>query len=71
MKIKLRVYPKASRERVIQDKDSFKVYVTIPAEKQKANKRALLILAKFLKIEKSRLSIVKGKRHRDKIIEIS
>jgi uncharacterized protein (TIGR00251 family) len=70
MKIKLRVIPRAKKERVEESASGLRVYVNQPAVEGKANKRLLEVLAAYLKVRKSSLSIIKGKTSRDKIIEI-
>ena len=71
MRLKVKVYPSAGREEVTREEDgSFKVKLTAPPERGKANKELLKLMAGELKIPKSRLSIKSGKHSRTKIIEI-
>ena len=71
MTLRLRVIPKASSNRIIQlSAGSFKVYVTAPAEDNKANKAVIELLAKYFKVRKSQISIIRGKRSHDKAVEI-
>ena len=71
MKIRVRVIPKAKKERVEGFGDGLKVYVNAPALEGKANKRLLEVLALHLKVKKTSLRIIKGETSRNKIIEIS
>lgn len=48
--------------------DSFKVYVTAPAQKGKANKNMLKLLARHLGITPAHLLITKGDRSNDKTV---
>ena len=70
MRIKVRAYPSSKQERIIEGNDFLKIYLTIPAEKGKANKRLLELLSRYLNLRKSSLKIVRGQTKRDKIIDI-
>lgn len=48
----------------------YKVYVTVPPEDGKANKKVIELLAEYFKVSKSQVKIVKGEISRNKIIEI-
>lgn len=68
----IRVTPKASSNRIkTEDDGSIRVYVTTAPEDGKANKKVIEVLAKELKIAKSRIAIIKGETSRDKTIVIS
>ena len=72
MKIDVRVVPGSSKRSVIKLPDgNLLVRVTERPDKGKANKAAIEILADYLNIPKSRLSISSGATSRKKIIEIS
>jgi len=63
------VIPRAKIERVIQETPtSFKVYVTQPAEKGKANKAMLRVLARYLQVRNSDLILSKGERYNEKTV---
>ncbi len=47
------------------------VFVSVPPEKGKANKAAIAILAKALKVPKSAISVAVGETARDKVFRIS
>ncbi|MBN2120719.1 MAG: DUF167 domain-containing protein [Candidatus Omnitrophica bacterium] len=70
MMLKVRVVPRAKKEKIEEFQQGLKVYVTAPALEGKANKRLLEVLATHLKVKKSSLKIIKGQTSRDKIIEI-
>jgi len=70
MRIKVRVIPRAKKERIEEFDAGLKVYVTKPALQGRANKRLIEILAPYLKVKKSCLRIIKGLTAPDKIIEI-
>ncbi len=71
MKIKVKVYPNSSKERVKQELGVLKVYVSASPEKGKANKRVVDILSKYLKVKKSSLKIIRGLSSREKTVEIA
>ncbi|MGC8201797.1 DUF167 domain-containing protein [Aliiroseovarius sp. PTFE2010] len=69
--IAVRVTPKASRNRLTRDGDAIRVYVTaLPAGGQ-ANTAAIALLSKGLGIAKSRISLKRGGRARDKVFVIN
>ncbi|MFH1593745.1 MAG: DUF167 domain-containing protein [Candidatus Omnitrophota bacterium] len=71
MKLAVRVYPRSSREEVVKLKDGgLKVYMHTPAEGGKANKRLVEMIAEYLVAKKSEVKIIKGRKSRNKIIEI-
>jgi uncharacterized protein (TIGR00251 family) len=71
MRIKVRVVPRAKREKIEEFDEGLKVYVTKPALRGEANRRLLEILAPYFKVKKSCLRIIKGQTSRDKIIELT
>ena len=71
MKIKVKVYPNSSKERVKEELGFFKVYVSASPDKGKANKRLIEILSAYLKVKKSSLKITRGLSSRDKTVEIA
>jgi len=68
--VKVRVIPRAKKARVEKFGDGFKVYLTAPPVDGKANKALLEALAAHLNVRKSQVSIIKGERSRDKIVEV-
>ena len=66
----VRVNPRASRNRVEQQGNSFKVYLTKPAAEGAANKQLVDLLSAYLKIKKYQIRIKSGEKSRDKIVEI-
>ena len=70
-----KVNPHSKKNEVIKEEDMFgsilyKVYTTQPPEDGKANKAVIELLAKFFKIPKSKITIIKGETSRTKIITI-
>ncbi len=76
MKISIKVIPNAKQNEIAEDgfDDAgariLKIRVNQPPEDGKANKAAIELLAKYLKVKKSAVSIISGETSRNKIVEI-
>jgi len=76
MRISIKVIPNAKQNEIAEggfDESGariLKVRVNQPPEDGKANKAAIDLLAKYLKVKKSAVSIISGETSRNKIIEI-
>ncbi|MCD6454604.1 MAG: DUF167 domain-containing protein [Candidatus Aminicenantes bacterium] len=70
MKIRVKVHPRAKKEKVIEGEDLWEIWVNEPPEGGKANKRVIELLAKKLGISKSRIEIITGHKSRQKILEV-
>ena len=70
MQLKVRVQPKANHNLIEVVGDTVTIRVTAAPEGGKANDAVVALLAKRLGIAKSRLSIVRGQRARDKTVRI-
>ena len=70
MKIAVRVQPRSSKEEVIADGDGLKVYLRESATDGKANEALRRVLGDHFNIAKSCVTILRGERSRNKIIEI-
>ena len=71
MRISVRVIPGARTNEVLElGERAYKVKVTTVPEKGKANVAVQKLLAKHLRIPKSKLILVKGDTSQDKIFEI-
>jgi uncharacterized protein (TIGR00251 family) len=67
--LSVKVYPSSSRNQVIQvSTDSYKVYVTAAAEKGKANKAMVRLMARELGLPPSHLIISRGDRSNEKTV---
>jgi len=71
MILNVRVVPKASKNLVKKEEDYLKVYLTKPAQNGLANTQLIALLAEYLNIKKYQVKIIKGKRSRDKLVEIN
>lgn len=69
MLVKLKVHPDSKENKIIQKGgDCFEVWVRAPAERGLANKAALQILGRQMKMPPGKLSLVKGAHSRSKIV---
>ena len=68
--IAVRVTPKASRNRIVVEDGTIRVYVTVVPEGGKANAAVAKLLAKALGVPKSRLELVRGATARDKVFRV-
>lgn len=59
------------RQEVVEDSDgSFTIYVKSPAIEGRANKEAVELLAKYFKVSKSRVELVRGEKSKCKVFRI-
>ena len=71
MRIELKVIAKAKREEVKKiSEHTYRIKVTAPPEKGKANKRVIELLSEELGIKRQHIKIVSGETSNRKIIEI-
>ena len=70
MKIKVRVFFRAKREKVLPTDDVLKVYTREPAIEGRANKKVIELLAEYFHTKKYQVTIIKGEKQRDKVVEI-
>ncbi|EKD49252.1 MAG: hypothetical protein ACD_63C00208G0002 [uncultured bacterium] len=71
LKLRVKVIPNARNIRVKEIADgSLKVWLVERAEKGKANKALIKILADYFGLEKGKIKIVKGEKSREKVIEV-
>jgi uncharacterized protein (TIGR00251 family) len=69
--LRVRVQPKASRNTIsIEEDGQIRASITAPPTDNAANKALCALLAKTLGIAKSNVSVVKGDKSRDKVLEI-
>ena len=69
--LKVRVQPKASKNLVEgYVGDTFRLRVTAPPENGKANAAVIALLAAPLDVNRSRLTVIKGLKSRDKIVGV-
>ena len=72
MKIKVNVIPNSSRNEIVGwQGDTLKIKVKAPADKGKANKELINILAKKFNVKKGQINIKSGHKIRTKLILIN
>lgn len=71
MKIDVKVIPAAKRSLVKQEGKTWRVYLNAPAVDGKANKALIALLAKYFKVRKNQIEIIKGLKSRRKTININ
>jgi uncharacterized protein (TIGR00251 family) len=72
MLIRVYVTPNAREARVVKVRDDyFEVRVDAMAVGGRANKRLLEILAEHFKVQRSRISILKGTKTRNKLVQVT
>jgi uncharacterized protein (TIGR00251 family) len=71
MRIEVKAIARASREEVQRISErSYRIKVTAPPEKGRANERIIKLLSKELDIKKQHIKIISGQASTRKIIEI-
>ena len=66
----IRVIPKAKETKVVEESWGLKVYVTAAAEKGRANKAVVEVLANHFGVKKDQIRFITGLRSRNKVVEI-
>jgi uncharacterized protein len=67
----VRVQPRASRDEILADALRLRVRITAPPVEGAANEHLLRFLAAQFGVAPSRVSLVRGKKARDKLVRIS
>lgn len=71
MIIRVKVLPNAKKSEIMKiDENNFRIRVNAPAEDGKANSRLLKILSKYFDTPESSISVLKGFKSRNKLVEI-
>ena len=70
MKISVKVKPNSKTDKVEKADDSFLIHVKEPPQENKANRAVINLLAEYFQVPKSQIIILKGKKSRQKIVEI-
>jgi uncharacterized protein (TIGR00251 family) len=70
MKIKVKVNPNSKIEKIERKDELFLVYVKQPAKDNKANESLILLLSKYFKVPKTKITILHGKKSKIKIVSI-
>ena len=70
MRLKIKVIPNAKQNKLVDEKGSYKVYLTAPAIEGKANKALIGFLAESFHVKKKQIVILQGEKSRNKIVEM-
>lgn len=70
MRIEVKVFPKSSREELIEKDGMLKAYVKAAPDKGKANKALIGLIAGKYRVRKRAVSIVRGGTSRMKVLDI-
>jgi len=70
MKIKVKVIPRAKKEKIKKEDGIIKIYTSKPPVDGKANKSLIEMLADYLNVKKNAITITQGLKSRNKIVEI-
>jgi hypothetical protein len=72
MRIYVKAIPKSSKKEITKiSEGEYKVHLTAPPEKGKANEMLIKMLADYFNVSKSAITIVGGKTTRIKIVDIA
>ena len=71
MTIRVRVVPRAKKAKIEVFNSGLKIYLNAPAVAGKANKSLIELVADYYKVRKYNVTIIKGRKQRDKVIKIS
>ena len=69
-RIKVKVIPRAKKEKIEVFDGILKVYIKAPAIEGRANKRLIELIADYFKVKKYNIIIIKGETSREKVLEI-
>jgi len=70
MKLNVKVIPKAKQNKIVKEGGRFKIYLTAPAVKGKANKALIEFLAEHFGVKKRAIKILVGEKNRNKVVEV-
>ncbi|MGB2630209.1 MAG: DUF167 domain-containing protein [Candidatus Omnitrophota bacterium] len=70
VKLRIKVFPKSSRNELVEKDGILKAYVKAAPDKGKANKALIELIAKEYKVSKSQVRLIKGDTSRNKVIEV-
>jgi uncharacterized protein (TIGR00251 family) len=70
LRIEVKVFPKSSRERLVEKSGLIKAYVKAAPDKGKANKALVDLIAREYNVKKNRVTIISGQTGRNKVVEV-
>lgn len=69
-KVKTQIHPRSKKPRIEEATDTLHIYISEMPIENKANDAAIKALAKFYSIAKSRITLVRGQKSKQKTFEI-
>lgn len=70
MRVSVRVIPGAKKDVIEEDTRGLRVHMRAAAIEDRANKQLIKMLAEYYKTKKYRITITRGSKSREKIIDI-
>lgn len=70
LRFSVKVIPNAKQNKLVEEAGRIKVYLTAPPVEGKANQALIEFLAEHFNVKKSKISITRGLKSRDKIVEL-
>lgn len=70
LRLNIKVIPNAKVNKLTEETGRIKVHLTAKAVDGKANQALIEFLAEHYKVRKSQVSILRGQKARDKVVEI-
>ena len=70
MILNVKVIPNARKNEIKKEENCWKVHLTAPPEKGKANKLLVELFSKEFKLRKNQIKIIQGEKSRNKIVQI-
>lgn len=70
MIIHAKIIPHAKENKIIKEKDVYKIWINASPQKGEANRALIKFLSQYFKVRKNEIIIIKGEKSRDKIIKI-
>ena len=70
LRIQVKVFPKSSREQLVEKDGIIKAYVKAAPDKGKANKALVSLIAKEYNVRKNNVKIMLGETSRNKVVEV-
>lgn len=70
MILNVKVIPNARKNEIKKEENCWKVHLTAPAEKGRANKLLIKLFSQEFKMKKNQIKIVRGEKSRYKIVQI-
>lgn len=70
MLLNVKVIPNAKKNQIKEEEKLLKVYIIAPPVEGKANKMLIELLSSYFKTKKSKVTILKGKKSKNKLVKV-